>query len=71
MREAAESLVWACAALRHKGARLETAEDGNADQLELAWLCLHRGGRPAHGRRPSFDRRARRQEAEARGEGDR
>ena len=39
--ETAESLVWAAAALRYEGARLESAEDGNADQLELAWLCLH------------------------------
>ena len=38
--ETAESLIWACAALRRVGARLEAAEDGNADQLELAWLCL-------------------------------
>ena len=38
--ETAESLVWAAAALRREGARLEAAEDGNADQFELAWLCL-------------------------------
>jgi hypothetical protein len=38
--ETAESLIWAAAALRREGARLENAEDGNADQLELAWLCL-------------------------------
>jgi hypothetical protein len=38
--ETAESLIWAAAALRREGARLETAEEGNADQLELAWLCL-------------------------------
>ncbi len=38
--EAAESLAWACAMLRRDGCRLEDSEDGNADQLELAWMCL-------------------------------
>ena len=40
IREAVDSLAWACAVLRHCGALLEDSEDGNADQLELAWLCL-------------------------------
>ncbi len=40
VREAADSLAWACACLRHIGERMQDAEDGNADQLELAWMCL-------------------------------
>lgn len=40
VREAADSLAWACAVLRHTGDGMEDAEDGNADQLELAWMCL-------------------------------
>ncbi len=40
VREAADSLAWACAVLRHTGERLQSAEEGNADQLELAWMCL-------------------------------
>jgi hypothetical protein len=40
IHEAIDSLAWACAVLRHCGALLEDSEDGNADQLELAWLCL-------------------------------
>ena len=40
IHEAVDSLAWACAVLRHCGAQLEDSEDGNADQLELAWLCL-------------------------------
>lgn len=40
VREAADSLAWACAVLRHLADGMEDAEDGNADQLELAWLCL-------------------------------
>ena len=40
VREAADSLAWACAVLRHMGERMREAEDGNADQLELAWMCL-------------------------------
>ena len=40
VREAADSLAWACAVLRHMGDGMEEAEDGNADQLELAWMCL-------------------------------
>ena len=40
IHEAVDSLAWACAVLRHCGALLEDSEDGNADQLELAWLCL-------------------------------
>lgn len=39
-RETADSLAWSCAALRHHGALLEDAEDGNADQHELAWICV-------------------------------
>ena len=40
VRETADSLAWACAVLRHTGERLETTDEGNADQLELAWMCL-------------------------------
>lgn len=40
VHEAIDSLAWACAVLRHLGALLQDSEDGNADQLELAWLCL-------------------------------
>ena len=40
VHEAVDSLAWACAVLRHCGALLQDSEDGNADQLELAWLCL-------------------------------
>lgn len=40
VHEAVDSLAWACAVLRRHGADLEDSEDGNADQLELAWLCL-------------------------------
>lgn len=40
LAEAADSLAWASALLRHQAALLIDAEDGNAEQLELAWLCL-------------------------------
>ena len=40
VHEAVDSLAWATAVLRHHGALLQDSEDGNADQLELAWLCL-------------------------------
>lgn len=43
VHEAVDSLAWACALLRLRGEQLQTSEDGNADQLELAWLCLMEG----------------------------
>jgi hypothetical protein len=43
VHEAVDSLAWACALLRLCAEQLETSEDGNADQLELAWLCLMEG----------------------------
>jgi len=44
LQEAADSLAWAAAVLRHMARRLVDAEDGNAEQLELAWLCLAEAG---------------------------
>ena len=40
LQEAADSLAWAAATLRHMARLLVDAEDGNAAQVELAWLCL-------------------------------
>ena len=44
LQEAADSLAWAAAVLRHMARGLVDAEDGNAEQLELAWLCLAEAG---------------------------
>ncbi len=40
LQETADALAWAAATLRHMARLLESAEDGNAEQFELAWLCL-------------------------------
>jgi hypothetical protein len=40
LQESADALAWAAATLRHMARLLEGAEDGNAEQVELAWLCL-------------------------------
>jgi hypothetical protein len=40
LQETADALAWAAATLRHMATLLEAAEDGNAEQHELAWLCL-------------------------------
>ena len=40
LQESAESLAWAAAVLRFIAAKLEQSEEGNAEQLELAWMCL-------------------------------
>jgi hypothetical protein len=40
LQECADSLAWAAATLRHMARLLEDTEDGNAEQAELAWLCL-------------------------------
>ena len=40
LQETADSLAWAAATLRHTSRLLEHAPHGNAEQLELAWLCL-------------------------------
>ena len=39
-QETADALAWAAATLRHIARLLETADEGNAEQFELAWLCL-------------------------------
>ena len=44
LQEAADSLSWAAAVLRHLAVALADTEDGNAEQLELAWLCLAEAG---------------------------
>jgi hypothetical protein len=44
LHETAESLAWASAVLRHLAAALVDALDGNAEQLELAWMCLTEAG---------------------------
>lgn len=40
LQETADALAWAAATLRHMARLLESADEGNAEQLELAWLCL-------------------------------
>lgn len=40
LQEAADSLAWAAATLRHIAGLLVDTEEGNAAQTELAWLCL-------------------------------
>jgi hypothetical protein len=40
LQETADALAWAAATLRHVARLLETADEGNAEQFELAWLCL-------------------------------
>ena len=40
LQETADALAWAAATLRHMANLLVHAEDGNAEQVELAWLCL-------------------------------
>ena len=40
LQETADALAWAAATLRHVARLLEHADEGNAEQLEFAWLCL-------------------------------
>lgn len=40
LQEGADALAWAAATLRHLARLLERSEDGNAEQSELAWLCV-------------------------------
>ncbi len=40
LQETADALAWAAATLRHIARLLEDADEGNAEQFELAWLCV-------------------------------